>query len=119
VLVAITRVLRGDPPGQITDVPLDGTAAYRFYVIFLGGGAMLAIFFMTTSFRAFLDFGTTVAFLVAPVIAILNHRAVFGTAVPADRRPGRGMWLASLTGICAFVAFTLTYFALLFGGYLD
>ena len=119
VLVAITRVLRGDPPGQITDVPLDGTAAYRFYVVFLGGGAMLAIFFMTTSFRAFLDFGTTVAFLVAPVIAILNHRAVFGSAVPADRRPGRGMWLASLTGICAFVAFTLTYFALLFGGYLD
>lgn len=119
VLVAITRVLRGDPAGRITEVPLDGTAAYRLYVVFLGGGAILAIFFMAASFRAFLDFGTTVAFLVAPVIAILNHRAVFGEAVPAELQPGRRMRAWSITGICAFLAFTLTYLALLFGGCLS
>ncbi len=118
VLVAITRVLRGEPLGTITEVKLDGTVAYRVYVILLAAGAIAAIFFMGRSFRTFLDFGTTVAFLVAPVIAVLNHRAVFSQAVPAEYRPGRGMWTWSMIGIVTFVAFTLVYFAFLFGGYM-
>ncbi|MEJ8567167.1 NRAMP family divalent metal transporter [Elongatibacter sediminis] len=118
VLVAITRVLRGEPVGRITEVQLDGTAAYRLYVVLLAAGSIAAIYFLADSFRTFLDFGTTVAFLVAPVIAILNHRSVFGPAVPADLRPGRGMWWFSMVGIAAFVSFTVTYFVLLLGGYL-
>ncbi|MGI9344026.1 MAG: NRAMP family divalent metal transporter [Gammaproteobacteria bacterium] len=119
VLVAITRVLRGEPIGMATDLQLDGTPLYRAYVIFLAGGAIAVIFFMMASFRTFLDFGTTVAFLIAPVIATLNHRAVFGDAVPADARPGRGMRIWSLVGIVAFSGFTATYLWLLIGGYLE
>jgi len=117
VLVVITRVLRGDSPGGIVEVPLDSTAMYRAYMILLAAGSILAIFFMAASFRTFLDFGTTVAFLVAPVIAILNHRAVFGPGVPAEARPGRGMWTWSLIGVVAFASFTLVYFGLLLGGF--
>lgn len=119
VLVAITRVLRGTPLGTVTTVPLDGTWGYRGYMILLAAGAISATFFMGASFRTFVDFGTTVAFLVAPVIAILNHRAVFGAAMPMDTRPGRGMWIWSTIGIAAFMTFTLTYFVLLFAGYMD
>ena len=118
MLVAITRVLRGDPVGTITAVRLDGTMGYRVYMFLLAGGAISAIYFMAASFRAFLDFGTTVAFLVAPVIAVLNHRAVFGDAVPPAARPGHGMWVWSIIGIAAFTTFTVTYFVLLFGGYM-
>lgn len=118
VLVAITRVLRGEPVGTITAVRLDGTMGYRVYMFLLAGGAIAAICFMAASFRAFLDFGTTVAFLVAPVIAVLNHRAVFGEAVPAQARPARGMWVWSVIGIIAFTTFTVLYFALLFAGYM-
>lgn len=118
VLVAITRVLRGDPVGRITEVQLDGTLTYRVYVILLAAGSIAAIYFLAASFRAFLDFGTTVAFLVAPVIAILNHRAVFGPAVPAEVRPGRGMWWFSVVGIVSFTTFTVVWFTLLFSGYL-
>lgn len=118
VLVAITRVLRGDPPGSITSVELDSTFAYRAYMILLAAGSISAVYFMASSFRAFLDFGTTVAFLVAPVIALLNHRAVFGPGVPAEARPSRGMWIWSMIGIVAFATFTLTYFGLLLGGYM-
>lgn len=118
VLVAITRVLRGEPVGTITAVRLDGTMGYRVYMLLLAGGAIAAIYFMAASFRAFLDFGTTVAFLVAPVIAVLNHRAVFGEAVPAQARPTRGMWVWSVIGIIAFTTFTVLYFVLLFAGYM-
>jgi Mn2+/Fe2+ NRAMP family transporter len=119
VLVAITRVLRGEPAGMATAARLDGTPLYHAYVVLLAGGAIAVIFFMMASFRAFLDFGTTVAFLIAPVIAILNHRAVFSDAVPPEVRPGRGMRVWSLIGIVAFSVFTATYFWLLLGGYLD
>jgi len=119
VLVAITRVLRGEPAGMITTVQLDGTPLYRLYVVLLAGGAIAVVFFLMSSFRTFLDFGTTVAFLIAPVIAILNHRAVFGPAVPAEDRPSQGMWIWSVVGILTFTAFTLTYLGLLLGGYLD
>lgn len=118
VLVGITRVLRGKAKGAITDVQLDRTPAYRAYMVMLAGGSIAAIFLMGASFRAFIDFGTTVAFLVAPVIAVLNHRAVFGPAVPAAARPGRGMWVWSVIGIVAFATFTMAWFALLFGGYI-
>lgn len=118
VLVGITRVLRGEPHHDITKEQLDRAPTYRAYMFLLAGGSIAAIWLMGASFRAFLDFGTTVAFLVAPVIAVLNHRAVFGPAVPAELRPGRGMWMWSVIGIVSFAAFTLTWFALLFGGYL-
>ena len=72
---------------------------------------------MGSSFRTFIDFGTTVAFLVAPVIAVLNYRAVFGPAMPPAARPGRGMWSWSLAGIVSFAAFPSIWFALPFGGY--
>lgn len=119
VLVAITRVLRGEPAGMITTVQLDGTPLYRLYVTLLAAGAIAIIYFMMSSFRTFLDFGTTVAFLIAPVIAILNHRAVFRGIIPADIQPGRGMWVWSVVGILTFTTFTLTYFGLLLGGYLE
>ncbi len=119
VLVAITRVLRGEPAGMATEVQLDSTPAYRIYVVLLAGGAIAVIYFMMSTFRAFLDFGTTVAFLVAPVIAILNHRAVFGDTVPSDLRPGQGMWVWSMLGIVAFTSFTIGYAYLMFAGYLD
>ncbi len=119
VLVVITRVLSGAEVGTATDIQVDGSMMYRLYVILLAAGAITATYLLAGSFRAFLDFGTTVAFLVAPVIAVLNHRAVFGAVVPPESRPGRGMWLWSIIGIIAFVSFTLTWFGLLFGGYLD
>ena len=119
VLVVITRVLRGGKVGNITDIKVDGTPAYRVYMILLASGSIAATYILQGSFRNFLDFGTTVAFLVAPVIAVLNHRAVFGDSVPKASQPGRGMWIWSMIGIIAFVSFTVTYFALMFLGYLD
>ena len=119
VLVVITRVLLGGEVGTITEVPVDGSRLYRLYVVLLAAGAISAMFFLSGSFRTFLDFGTTVAFLVAPVIAVLNHRAVFGQYVPVESRPGRGMWIWSVIGIISFITFTLVYFTLLLTGFLD
>jgi hypothetical protein len=88
-------------------------------VLLLVGGAIAVMLFMSTSFRAFLDVGTTIGFLVAPVIAILNHRAVFGPAISSELQPGHLMRNWSILGIVVLSAFTLGYLYLLLGGYLD
>lgn len=119
MLVAITRVFRNKPVVAGQETPIDASGLYRAYVLTLAGGAMTVILFMSSSFRAFLDVGTTIGFLVGPVIAVLNHRAVFGPAVPSERQPGRAMQAWSIFGIAILSAFTVGYLYLLLGGYLD
>lgn len=50
-------------------------------------------------FRLLIDVATALAFLTAPILAVLNHRAVFDTEIPASRRPGERMRLFSLVCI--------------------
>lgn len=119
MLVAITRALRRSAHDALAESPVDRSALYRPYLLLLAGGAIGVIAFMQSSFRTFLDVGTTIGFLVAPAIAIFNHRAVFGPAVPEDRRPGRGMRAWSLAGIVLLGGFSAAYLYLLLGGYLD
>ena len=119
VLVAITGVLRGDDSGLHAVMKMDRTSSYRFYVILLTLGSIAVVVFMLESFRAFLDFGTTIAFLAGPVIAILNHRAVFSSDLPVERQPGKVLRTWSLIGITALTLFEVAYLYLLMGGYLD
>lgn len=116
VLVAITQTLREKAPGSVTQTG-NRFSLYTLYVPVLALGAIAAIYLMGTSFRTFLNFGTTVATLVAPVIATFNHRAVFGPNVPEDKRPGEHMRRWSLCAIMVLTAFTLCYLYLMIGGY--
>lgn len=40
------------------------------------------------SFATFIDFVTSMGFIVAPVISLLNHLAMFSPLVPVDKQPG-------------------------------
>jgi hypothetical protein len=64
---------------------------------------------MMESLKALVDVATTLSFLTAPVLSVLNHRAVLGPEVPVDRRPPRWLIWASLGGIAAQAAFALYY----------
>ena len=55
------------------------------------------------------DFATTLSFLVAPIIAILNHKLVVGRFLPENTRPS--IWVKGLS-ICGIIF--LTGFALFF-----
>jgi Mn2+/Fe2+ NRAMP family transporter len=75
----------------------------RLYVGFivaqaLAGSLMLWLF--VTSFGTFIDFATTAGFIVAPVVAFLNHRVMLSAAVRADDRA---------IGIVALTIASVTY----------
>jgi Mn2+/Fe2+ NRAMP family transporter len=58
------------------------------------------------------DLATTLSFLTAPAIALLNHRAMIGVEVPAEQRPGTAMRVFSWVAIVLWAGFA-AYFVLL------
>lgn len=73
--------------------------SYLIILVFQVFGAALMLFFFLRSFKTFIDFATSIAFLFAPLLAWLNHRAVFSGELEAAEQPGRIMRLWSQAGI--------------------
>jgi Mn2+/Fe2+ NRAMP family transporter len=79
----------------------------------LGTGSVLVLAAFLGSLKAMVDVATTLSFLTAPVLAILNHRAVLGAEVPESSRPRPWLVGASLVGIAFLSAFAAYYLVLL------
>jgi len=62
---------------------------------------------LITSMRALVDVVTVLAFLTAPLVAVLNFRAVRSEKMPEEHRPGRVMSLLSWAGIVFLSGFSL------------
>lgn len=75
----------------------------------VGVGSTVVIAFMLRSLTSLVDLATSLSFLTAPALAILNHRAIHGTEVAAEHRPGPGLRWLSLGGI-AFSGLFALYF---------
>ena len=69
--------------------------------------SLVIIGLLITSMRALVDVVTILAFLTAPLVAILNFRAVRGTNVPLEFRPGRFMTVLSWAGLLFLSGFSL------------
>ncbi|MBO6939741.1 MAG: divalent metal cation transporter [Deltaproteobacteria bacterium] len=78
-------------------------------------GSLLVLHFALRSLGDMVDLATTLSFLTAPLLSLLNHRAITGAEVPEEGRPSAGLRLASWVGIVAQTGFALYYLALRFG----
>jgi Mn2+/Fe2+ NRAMP family transporter len=72
-------------------------------------GASGILFFFMSRFTTFIDFATSVAFLTAPFLAFLNHRAVFSSEVAEQFRPSNIIRAWSVMGIAIMGGFALYY----------
>jgi Mn2+/Fe2+ NRAMP family transporter len=98
---------------------LDEPAQKRTYWIALAvicAGALAVIGTMMTSLKTLVDLATTASFLTAPVLSVLNHRAVLAPEVPTQSRPRPWLIRASLFGIVCQAAFALYYLGVRYGG---
>lgn len=73
---------------------------------FLVLGVLLALM---ESFAEFIAMVTSMGFIVAPVIALLNHLAMFSSVVPEDMRPSDGLRIWSLCTIVILTMVTAIY----------
>jgi len=88
---------------------VDGQQYYSLLVIFQSLACIVVLQFFTGSFKEFIDFATSVSFLVAPLFAFINHRAVFSSEIPIHSQPSQWIRTWSLLGIFIMGGFALFY----------
>jgi len=86
---------------------------YVLNVIITVIGAFLIIYFFGKDMKALVDVATTISFLIAPVIAIVNFRLVRKN-FPAEYRPGILLTILSWAGIVFLTGFAVYYLLILF-----
>lgn len=86
---------------------------YWAAILVQGVGSLIVLFFLLTSLSAMVDIATTLSFLTAPILAGLNHRAMFQENVPEDARPRPWLRYLSLAGIAALSIFAIYYLYLI------
>lgn len=72
-------------------------------------GSMIVILFFMKSMKQMVDVATIISFLAAPVLAILNYKAITSKSVPAEFRPGKLITSVSWLGIIYLIGFNLFY----------
>ncbi len=100
----------GGPEQQDEKAP-ETSAAYWIALLLLAGGsyAILEVLVVRSSspkgFILLVDLATALSFVTAPILAWLNHRAVFAKGLPENLRPSDGMRAFSRISIALLAAF--------------
>jgi len=94
VLTSLHDRFRG-PEEPDTEGSLARRSTYWIYLGLIALGALTIIQQFLGALKALVDLATTLSFLTAPVLAILNHRAVYGEEMPEGSRPSEAMRLVS------------------------
>ncbi|MEZ4468884.1 MAG: divalent metal cation transporter [bacterium] len=89
---------------------------YWASLVVIGAGSVLICLYFLKSLKELVDLATTLSFLTAPALAILNHRAITGAEVPAAARPSRGVLGFSLLSIVVLTGLAVAYLWVRFGG---
>ena len=113
--VSLVRIYAGQ------ETPTDAARAlsidkkvYTSTVIVLVLGSIFILYLFVTSLKLVVDVASTILFLFAPIIALLNHRVMTSSKFPSDTRPGRGLLTLSAIGVLWMTAFSVYFLYLRF-----
>ena len=82
---------------------------YLFWLLATAGGGFSVIFFFISDFNKLIEIATTISFLIAPVIAILNYSLIFSKELKPSEKPNKFMQLLAIGGIIFLIAFSGIY----------
>lgn len=92
--------------------PVKQEQEHKFYIGFIAFqvlGATLILVLFLQSFKLFIDFATSLAFISAPMLAYFNHRAMFSGDLEKEQQPSKLMYFWSLGGIIIMVSVAAYY----------
>ncbi|MDX5427913.1 MAG: divalent metal cation transporter, partial [Bacteroidota bacterium] len=87
--------------------------SYRLWVSIVLFGGLSLIYVFPSGFKPLIDLATTLSFIIAPVIAFLNIRALRLPDFPKEHLPGVRMRILIRMGFLFLILFTLGYLAML------
>lgn len=105
--VSLFKIYTAREPG--TGQPGQGPGEKTVYVaalVTLGLGSLLILYLFVTSLKLVIDIASTILFLFAPIVALLNHLSMTSSQIPDAARPGRGLRALSIVGIIWMTLFS-------------
>lgn len=87
---------------------------YQWTVILVGLGGFLLFYLSTASMIKLLEYVTIISFLLSPIIAFINIRAIQSANVPSSHRPSSWMMGLAYTGLFSLIVFSIYYLIELF-----
>ena len=108
--VLVERFREPEPAFEaLTPDPKSRQSAYWIAMLLLAGGSLGVLAFALSSLQAMVDLATTLSFLTAPILSLLNHRAMTQTPFTGEGQPSKRLLWASLIGVAIQGAFALCY----------
>ena len=111
VALAFMRLRRS---GRGGDAPKNEATIYRIAMAIEAIGALVILQAFVGSLKLMVDIAATLAFLFAPLIAWLNHRAVLDRAIAEAQRPATLLRIWSLCGVVCLSGVAVFYLYLRF-----
>jgi Mn2+/Fe2+ NRAMP family transporter len=111
-LDAFPRVLRQSTflaLPQIEKSPKNEKTLYWFWIIIVSVGTLLLLSVLSGSMGFMVDLATTISFVTAPVLAILNFKVIMHRRFPQEAKPKKWLIIYAWAGIAFLVAFSLFY----------
>jgi Mn2+/Fe2+ NRAMP family transporter len=84
---------------------------YWFWIVTVMAGVLALLQFFARSMHFMVDVATTLSFVTAPALAIMNYKVVTGKFMPLRQKPGSALRLWAMAGIIFLSLFTLFYIA--------
>lgn len=86
-----------------------GKFLYHIWALLMVIAAFVIITGFTSGIKTLMDFATIIAFLAAPVFAVINYRVVTAPFMPVKYQPPKWLRILSWSGIIFLIAFSLLY----------
>ncbi len=80
-----------------------------FWMILLVSGALILLIFFTEDMKFMVDLATTISFVTAPILAILNYLTVTDKHVPKEAQPKPWLKIYAWIGIVFLTGFSVFY----------
>lgn len=80
-----------------------------YLLVGVSAGTLVLLFILGDRFRFLIDLATTLSFLMAPVLAFMNHKLIHQPEVSELYRPRKWLYWLSISGILFLTVFALIY----------
>ncbi len=97
------------------EAAVESRKVYTITLLVVGAGGYFIIWQFGGQLKILVDLATTLSFLIAPLIAIVNFRLVTGKHIPIEAQPSLLMKIISWAGILFLSGFSLFFIALKMG----
>lgn len=82
---------------------------YWAWMIVVAGGAVILLTVLSGTMTLMVDLATTLSFLTAPILAIINYKVVTGGHMPPEGVPPRWLKVLSWAGFVFLIGFSLIF----------